>query len=144
MAFTGPAAKTLYISTNAPANPLCRLEMRGTVIPVLDIRPSTATFRGQATTPQETVVSLCWKKGGEFKIIKAASNSPYIAIETKEVDAATWQATIRTVPPLPPGMTSATVTLSTNRPECPPITIPVLAGPVPPAKPAAKSPEVSK
>jgi hypothetical protein len=57
--YGGKVAKTATVYSNDPQNPRLTLKMEGSVLPIIDVKPSsTVIFRGMADQVHETVLDL--------------------------------------------------------------------------------------
>jgi hypothetical protein len=153
----GDVSKVLYIATNDPIAPTCRLEIAGKVTPVLDITPQSLLFadgvakkvagnagdakaagaetgRGEnqdkpaaaASVPGCKEVVLRWRKPGPFAVTKVTCNQPWLKAEAKAGERPDeWRLSVTLAPPLPRGVSRGWVTAVTDRPNCPPVMVPV-------------------
>ena len=129
---TGVFRKKITLTTNLPENPTVEIDMRGTVPPRLDIKPSAITMRatrpGAATAgrPSTRVVRLTNYGATPVKVTSASVDDPTLDVTVKEQkvgEAYNIQVKFPAGYELPAG--GRLLTLKTDDPQRPTITVPI-------------------
>lgn len=126
---SGKQQKNFYIKSNDPQEPYYRLGIMGMVSSVVDIRPANVNF-GHVLSNEiaERHVDIFCQTNFAFHITNVVSVVPrFVAEHESARDGISHRITIRTVPPLPFGVTHGKIQIFTDRADYPQIDIPAVA-----------------
>jgi hypothetical protein len=123
----GRQDKNIFIHSNDPAQPQYTLKMSGTVITEVDIVPPRLDFldmkENQSVQREVRITNTTAKP---MKILKMdATGSAFTARLVPLDEGKTWRVAVETAPPLGGGLNRGTITLQTDNPKYPYLTIPV-------------------
>ena len=126
---SGKQQKNFHIKSNDPQQPYYRLGIMGMVSSVVDIRPANANFgRVLSNDITERHVDIFCQTNFAFHITNVVSAVPkFVAEHESARDGISHRVTIRTVPPLPFGVTHGKIQIFTDRADYPQIDIPAVA-----------------
>jgi hypothetical protein len=131
MSIFGPFTKTVYVESSDPANALLRLEVAGTAVPLVDVRPSHKlhNLRIPLGKRWEQVFTLKPAAGKTVKLGEPQVKSS-IPVECAVADAPDggWHVTVAFEPTAGQGHFQCDVTLPVLVPEAaPPVSLAVMA-----------------
>jgi hypothetical protein len=114
---SGPLAKNLWVSCNDPVQSNVVLYITGTVWKPIDALPAIAMFNfGPDFQTNETrVLRLVSNLEEPLRIEEPACANPAFRAELKTVkEGKEYEVRVMVIPPLPPGVSSANITLKTS------------------------------
>lgn len=134
--FAGPIAKSVMAFTNDPQNPRLELTVKADVQPYIFVAPGFARFiQPQGSPPGKVEQAIFTSSFEGLEILKAESPYPFLTVEYRPSTAdelqeqgkgRQWVVTFTVdYTKAPVGNISAYVTLTTNHPKQPVVTIPV-------------------
>jgi hypothetical protein len=130
--FSGMIARTPTVMSNDRRNPRATIQLKGLVWVPFQLSPATTVFNLTADTEPDPVA-----------LSNLELNSPKFTAEVVETrPGREFRVYVRTVPPEPPGVTQATITLKTTSTNMAELDIPVMAivsRPAPPPRPLTNS-----
>lgn len=131
----GLQEKHVVVQSNDPGTPVLQLTLRGTAIALIDIEPRYVIFESIADDAiHEQNVTLRATRGPAFKVLSAACDPPRFSVETaSSEDSQVHTITIRTTPDMPYGYHNGKLTIRTDHPARPELTLPIrchVAGPL--------------
>ena len=117
----GEQQKSFYVGSNDPRQPYCQLRFVGKVSARVSIEPPAVDFgrvRRDAETQSEVTVTAMTNCG--FRVTNVLMSAGSFSATNQETtsDGRSHRVTIKTVPPLPPGVTQGQVTLLTDNDRC--------------------------
>lgn len=116
---TGRQRKAMVVMSNDPKQPNYQLVITGIATTEIDVRPSFVYFRdiGENDVVEKRVV-ISSKPDIVFHVTNVVSTSDRYVVEQKTVEhGKKYELTVRTVPPLPLGVTSGNVIVRTDYPK---------------------------
>ncbi len=125
----GPQSKVLFIESNDPAQPSFPLRMEGQIIDPVELKPSLLFFgrlaANSCSTGTLTVSAIGTNLLGS---VSAQIDSPAFVVSVAHpASSKTVHLTVATKPPLPEGLTRATLRINTGCPRMPVLTTVVSA-----------------
>jgi len=128
--FRGPIYKKILVKSNDPHQPWLQLSLTGRAVEKIAVMPSKVSFleiMGDVII-QKTVDILVKDPNIYLTLNKAVSDSPYFEPELRTATKGkSYQLNIRTVPPLPEGITNGIIRVLTDNKDCPVLAVPVKA-----------------
>jgi len=126
---SGEQRKSFYVGSNDTKQPYYQLRLVGTAVAALEVQPRSVDFglvEHNATTNTEIVITC--KPNAVFRITNTVwSAAGFSASCSIGGSQDVWRVSIKTVPPLPIGVTRATLSLLTDHKQYSRIEIPVTA-----------------
>lgn len=123
----GRQEKQVVISSNDPRQPKLMLKLVGTVTADIDCQPQRVDFIDiKERDAVERTISVAIREGVIARVTGVSVSSDVIkASLSASGSGSDVRVVVSTVPPIPPGVTRATVTITTDHPKYPSITVPV-------------------
>ncbi len=123
----GKQDKQVLISSNDPRQPKLVLKLTGTVTADVDCQPQRVDFIDIKERDRvERTVTVTIASGVNARVTGVSSSSDFIEADIAGTDAGKdTRVIVSTVPPLPPGVIRSAITITTNHPKYPAITLPV-------------------
>jgi len=124
---TGKQTKRFYVRTNDPRNPMFAVGFDGVVISKVDVEPSGAmlTPAGEYSVAQQDIAITC-QPNIILHVTNVTSTLPHVAATYDGCTGTVHRLRIRTVPPLPTGLTRGVVRVMTDHAEFNVLEIPVV------------------
>lgn len=124
----GEQKKSIYVHSNDPTQGVLRLELSGTAVPWVKVAPERLDFGNAGVDAAEARdATLSWRPGAGFSVTNVRTTERQFRAEVAPpAPDKACRITVRTVPPLPPGVTRASVVAQTDDPSCPSVDIPVV------------------
>jgi hypothetical protein len=120
----GEQTKTCTVTSNDPENPMFTLTLTGTAISPVMYEPQFVSFGkvlGASVEPQTITLRA---HEGEFQVTGASSTLPQVTPEVREVEAGkVYEVVAALTAPLPQGTQNGMLTIETNHPKRPRISI---------------------
>jgi len=124
----GKQRKSFYIGSNDPKQPYFQVRMIGTAAAAVDVNPRHVDFgRVEKDAALTNVVRIACRGSNAFRVTNTVFSSERFAASVSSPAPEAHEVTIATVPPLPPGVSTGTLTLSTDSVKYPRLTISVAA-----------------
>jgi len=125
---SGEQAMSFYVRSNNAAWPLYELRVTGVALAKVDVQPGSVMLGAIAENAViEKLVSITCQPDVLFNITNIACASQYITATYLGVSGNVHRVSVRTVPPLPFGITRDMVHILTDDKRYPVLEIPVLA-----------------
>ena len=122
----GSVQQMVTLATNDPARPLIYLTMRGTAPQNLEVSPQTLTFQVQQGETKDRVITLIGPP--DFAVLDCTADAPTLSVTkqliSKDETRANWKIQVALASAVV-GDAKALLTIKTNHPERPEITVPV-------------------
>jgi len=111
----GLQVKTIYVMSNDSARPRTRFQLKGTAVAALDVHPDFLNFgRVPPGYAGSREISMFTAGGDPFRVTNVLSTVPQFAAEVTEASSNACRVSVRTVPPLPPGLTRGVIRIMTD------------------------------
>lgn len=111
----GRQIKTVYVMSDDPVRPRYRIQLKGTAVAALDAHPGFLNFgRTSSDYAGSKDANVFTANGRPFRITNVVSTVARFAVEVAETGTNTSRITVRTVPPLPPGLTRGVIRVMTD------------------------------
>lgn len=125
---SGTQAMSFYVRAGNMSPELYELQIKGVALAKVDVQPS-GIMLGTVTTDEviEKMVTITCQSNVVFNVTNIVRSSPYVAATYMGVSGNVHRVSVRTVPPLPAGITRDVVRVLTDNPKYPELEIPVLA-----------------
>jgi hypothetical protein len=120
----GDQKKIVYIESNDPVNPSFALHMTGVIVDPVDIEPHLLFFgRVPASFAATNAVIVTAAGTNQLGAVSAQIDSPAFTVTTEPtISNKTARVLVTAKPPLPEGLTRASLRISTGNPRMPTIT----------------------
>ena len=128
--FSGPIAKSATVACNDPTQGNLYLQLKGTVWTPLEITPTTLMFQydAESAVGQTQTVRIVNHTAQALSIEPAPlTNRAFHAELMSVTPGKEFRLLVATVPPIGPGMVTASIALKTSSAETPTINVPVYA-----------------
>lgn len=121
--------KSITVESNDPDTPALVLQLRGTAVQSLRATPSSVFFGRLAPDADRSRQIEIFSADGPFAIVSVDSTSPHVTAAVQPADSSTAvrPVLVTVAPDAPEGNLSATLTLRTDIPGAPDLTVPVNA-----------------
>jgi hypothetical protein len=131
--YTGPFAKSVFVTCNDPSQPKPMLEIKGTVWRPIEIRPETAVLNLNADAPSNaTAVHIISHLDEPLTVTDLKWTNTAFAVELlTNQPGKEYQLLVRTTPPWPSSRQMGQITLSTSATNRPVIRINAFANVLP-------------
>ena len=120
----GDQKKVVYIESNDPVNPSFALHMTGVIVDPVDIEPHILFFgRVPASFAATNAIVVTAAGTNQLGAVSAQIDSPAFTVTTEPtISNKTARVIVIAKPPLPEGLTRASLRISTGNPRMPTIT----------------------
>lgn len=124
----GALKKSIHIQSNDPKHPMYALTLTGAAVAQLDVEPRTVYFGPiSSDAVLEKEARIVANTNITFRITNVTATAAQFAVTYEAVEANTYLLKIRTVPPLPFGVTHAQIHVFSDNAQFPCFYIPVIA-----------------
>ena len=123
----GEHHKAIYLGSNDPTQPYYQLRFVGTAVAAIRAEPQAVDFGVVwGETPTSAIVTVICASNMAMKVTNVVSDATqFIASVDGEVGGGAWRIGVRTVPPLPMGVSRGKVTVMTDHGQHSRLGIPV-------------------
>jgi hypothetical protein len=127
--FSGPVGKSIIVTCNDPGEPVVTLQLTANIWRTIEVTPQFAILSVTAESPSNTTTMRITNNQPEPLTLAAPEcDNRAFAAELKTIQPGrAFELLVRTVPPLPVGNVSATISLKTSSTNIPTLTITAIA-----------------